>query len=189
MSTIETNKWYVVYSKPQKEEFAEFCLRHRGLEVFLPRLLFPETLRRRRRLVPLFPNYLFTWITDPEQYHCVLSTPGVKRIVSFNGVPAPLDDNVVTFLKQQASEAGIIGARSNLRVGQEVQINGGPFDGLVGIIEDPPDARGRVKVLMRLLSREIRVEVPLRFVNDCWVPCLLQSVSAKIGSEALEVVA
>jgi transcriptional antiterminator RfaH len=189
MSTIETNKWYVVYSKPQKEDFAEICLRRRGVEVFLPRLLFPEALGKRRRLVPLFPNYLFTWISDPEQYHCVIWTPGVKRIVSFNGVPAPLDDNVVTFLKQQASEAGIIGARSNLRVGQEVQITGGPFDGLVGIIEDPPDARGRVKVLMHLLSREIRVEVPLRFVNDCWVPCLSQSVSAKIGSEAPAIVA
>ena len=188
MSTIETRKWYVVYSKPQKEEFAEFCLRHRGLEVFLPRLLFPESLRKRRRLVPLFPNYLFTWISDPEQYHCVLWTPGVRRFVSFNGTPAPVDESVVTFLKQQATEKGVIGARSNLRVGQEVQITSGPFDGLVGVIENPPDAKGRVKVLMRLLSREIRVEVPVRFVNGCWVPCLRPSVSAKIGSEAREIV-
>lgn len=187
MSTIEPRKWYVVYSKPRKEEFAELCLRRRGVEVFLPRLLFPETVGKRRRLVPLFPNYLFIWISDPEQFHCALWTPGVQRIVSFNGAPAPLDDSVVAFFKQQASDTGIIGVRSNLRTGQEVQITGGPFDGLAGIIERPPDARGRVKVLMRLLCREIRVEVPVRFVNDCWVPCLRQSVGVNIGSEAAAI--
>jgi transcription antitermination factor NusG len=37
---------------------------------------------------------------------------------------------------------------SNLRVDQEVSINGGPFDGLTGIIEEPPNAKGRVRVLL-----------------------------------------
>ena len=169
MSILEEKKWYVVYSKPNKEEFAEFCLRLRGVEVFLPRLLFPESMKKRKRIVPLFPNYLFTRICTPEQYHCILWTPGVKRIVSFNGAPAPLDESVVAFLMQQGTPDGIIAARSNLQMGQEVQITGGPFEGLVGIIQEPPGAKGRVKILMKLLSRQVKVEVPLHFVSCGWV--------------------
>ena len=44
----------------------------------------------------------------------------------------------------------------------------GPFEGLVGIIENPPDARGRVKILMQLLSRQVRVEVPVAAVDGGW---------------------
>lgn len=182
MSTIDPKKWYVVYSKPQKEEFAEFCLRTRGIEVFLPKLVFPESLKKRKRIVPLFPSYLFTRIYTPEQYHCILWTPGVKRIVSFNGAPAPLDESVIEFLRQEGTPEGIIEARSDIRMGQEVQITGGPFEGLVGIIHEPPGAKGRVMILMRLLSRQVKVDVPLNFVSCGWLAGPAKSAHAKSGS-------
>lgn len=99
----------------------------------------------------------------------MLWSPGVKRLVGFNGNPTPLDEEVIDFLMQQADSDGIISARSNLRTGQEVQISGGPFDGLVGVIQEPPSAKGRVKVLLKLLSRQVKVEVPVRFVKSGWV--------------------
>jgi transcription antitermination factor NusG len=167
MSEVGKREWYVVYSKPHREESAQFHLQSKGIEVFFPRLLLPESLRRR--IVPLFPNYLFVRIHLLEQYHYVLWSPGVKRFVSFNDVPLPLDDNIAGYLMQQANSDGIITARSNLKVGQEVRINGGPFDGLVGMIQESPNARGRVKVLMKLLSRQIKVEVPVHFVKSGWV--------------------
>jgi transcription elongation factor/antiterminator RfaH len=169
MAEMELRRWYVIYSKPHKEEFAEFHLRLKGLEVFFPRLLTPESLRSRRRIVPLFPNYLFVRIQISREYHYVHWSPGVKRIVGFNGNPTPLDEEIMDFLMQQANSEGIITARSNLRAGQEVQISGGPFDGLVGIIQEPPGVKGRVKVLLNLLNREVKAEVPVRFVTTEWV--------------------
>lgn len=168
MSFPEMQRWYVVYSKPHKEEVARFHLESKGLEVFFPRLLLPES-RSRKRIVPLFPNYLFVRIDLSEKYHYVLWSPGVKRFIGFNGSPTPLDDNIVDFLMQQASDEGILTARSNLKVGQQVQISGGPFDGLVGIIEEPPNPKGRVKVLLNLLSRQVKAEVPVQFVRSGWV--------------------
>jgi transcription antitermination factor NusG len=167
--TLETRQWYVVYSKPHKEEFVEYCLQLKGLEVFLPRLLFPESFRKRKRIVPLFPNYLFTRIRIPEDYYYVLWSHGVKHFVSFNGVPAPLDEKIVSLLMQQASPEGIITARSDLKTGQEVEITGGPFRGLMGVIQEPPNAKWRVKILMKLLSRHVNVEVPIQFVKSGWV--------------------
>lgn len=169
MSHLALESWYVVYTRPHKEEFAQLHLRAKGLEVFLPRLHFPESFQKRKRIVPLFPNYLFVRIHFSEEYHYVIWSPGVKRFVSFNDTPAPLGENIVEFLMQQADTEGIITARSNLKTGEEVQIDGGPFNGLAGIIQEPPDAKGRVKVLMRMLSRQVKVEVRAQYIRTGWV--------------------
>ena len=169
MSLLEKKEWYVVYTKPHKEDSAQFHLRLKGLEVFFPRLLLPQSFRKRKQIVPLFPNYLFVRIQLSEEYQFVVWSPGIRRFVSFNDAPAAMDEVVVKYLMQQANAAGVIAARSNLKVGQEVRISGGPFDGLAGIIQEPPDARGRVTVLMELLSRRIQVEVPVQFVRSGWI--------------------
>jgi transcriptional antiterminator RfaH len=170
MSNLSERLWYAIYSKPQKEEAANFYLRQKGLEVFLPKLLLPSNRKHRRRVVPLFPSYLFARIdVHSEEYGHVIWSPGVKRLISFNGVPAPIDDTVIDFLIKEGNAGGVIPARSNLQIGQEVHINSGPFDGLFGIIQQPPNAKGRVKVLLSLLNRETKVEVPVRFVNCGWV--------------------
>jgi len=166
LANIPDRQWYVVYSKPRREEFAQAHLQRKGLEVFFPQLALPYPRPRQGHIVPLFPNYLFVRLQLPEEYNYAIWSPGVKTIVSFNGVPSPIDEAIVLFLKEQANAQGVIQGRSNLTVGQEVRIKGGPLDGLIGIIQDPPDARGRVGVLMQLLSRQVKVAVPLQFVEN-----------------------
>ena len=172
--------WYVVYSKPHKEEQAQFHLRMKGLEVFFPRLDLVRVAEKRKRIIPLFPNYLFVRIHLPTEFHYVTWSPGVKRIVSFGERPIPLDERVVDFLKQQTDGAGVIQACSQLRPGQEVEIRGGPFDGLIAIIQDPPDAKGRVRILLKLLSRQISVKLGVEFIKGEWVA--LKPPATNIGS-------
>src|SRR5688500_8362190 len=144
-------QWYVVYSKPQKEDFARFHLSAKGLEVFFPQLLFPLSAKKRKRLVPLFPNYLFVRLKlFSDEFSYAKWSPGVSRIVSFNGVPASVHDSIVNLLMQQVNGDGVVEARPSLRRGQEVRITGGPFDGLVGMIQEAPNARGRIKILLQL---------------------------------------
>jgi transcriptional antiterminator RfaH len=163
-------QWYVIYSKPQKEEYARFHLSAKGLEVFFPQLLFPQSAKKRKRLVPLFPNYLFVRLKlFSEEFSQAKWSPGVSRVVSFNGIPAPVDGHVVELLMQQMSRDGFIEARPNLKSGQEVRITGGPFNGLLGIIQEPPNAKGRINILLQLLSRSTRVDVPIEFVETEWV--------------------
>ncbi|HWO40413.1 MAG TPA: transcription termination/antitermination NusG family protein [Candidatus Eisenbacteria bacterium] len=155
----------MVYSKPHKEGLTQFHLSSRGVESFFPRLRLPGPQPQKKRIVALFPNYLFVHIDLATEAHLVIWTPGVKRLVGFGGAPSPLDEQVVRFLQDQAGCDGIIQARSQLRRGQEVEISGGPFSGLVGIIQDPPDARGRVKVLLKLLSRPVSVTLGVEFLR------------------------
>ncbi len=167
---IAHRQWFVVYSKPRKEASAQFHLQRRGIEVFAPKVLLPECLGRRTSVVQLFPNYLFVKIDPLEDFYTVLWSPGVSRfIASRDGVPAALDEAVVTFLMEQTSEHGIITAHADLQVGQQVEVTRGPFDGLIGIITRPPDAKGRVKVLMQLLNRQpVKVDLPVHSLRATW---------------------
>lgn len=172
--------WYVVYSKPHKEEQAQFHLRAKGVDVFFPRLDVSRASESRQRIIPLFPNYLFVYMELDTEAHRVMWSPGVKRIISFGDRPAPLDTSIVEFLQQQTGSNGAIKARSRLRVGQEVEIRGGPFDGLLGVIQDPPDARGRVRILLTLLSRQVSVRMGVEFIHGEWLG-IASGISVDIG--------
>ncbi len=182
MAELERAEWYVVHAKPRKEEFAQYNLKRKGVTVFLPQLLLPGFTESYRRIVPLFPGYLFVRIRFFEEYHYVIWSPGVMRLLIFNGSPASLGDDIVSFLMEQATPEGIITAHSNLRAGQMVQVDGGPFDGLSGIIQEPPNERGRVKILLSLLKRQVRVEVPAHFVKSGWVIDSPKPAAQTIGS-------
>lgn len=170
--------WYVVYSNPHKEQQAQFHLGLKGVQTFFPRLRVPATGENKEKIVPLFRNYLFARIDVTSEYHLVVWTPGVRRLVSFGGEPVPIQEEVVQFLKQKADPRGVIPARSRLRRSQEVEISGGPFDGLMGIIQAPPDDKGRVKVLLKLLNRQVSVRFGVEFIKDgrtAWTPATTNS--------------
>src|SRR5205809_7758981 len=92
----------------------------KGWRFLFPRLLLAQSLPKHRQLVPLFPNYLFVKIQEPEEFGYARWSPGVNSLVSFNGTPAPVDEAIIMFLKEQATPEGILIARSTLQVGQEV---------------------------------------------------------------------
>jgi transcriptional antiterminator RfaH len=172
--------WYVVYSKPHKEQQAQFHLGTKGVESFFPRLHLPGSVAKKRKLIPLFPNYLFVHIHLSTEYQRVIWSPGVKKIVSFGDTPIPLEESVISFLQRRADDRGIIQTQSRLQRGQEVEISGGPFDGLLAIIQDPPDSRGRVKILLKLLSRQISVNLGVEFIKGDWA-ALAPISAANIG--------
>jgi transcriptional antiterminator RfaH len=168
--TQRNKHWCVVYTKPQKEEFAEVNLRLRRIDTFFPKLFLPKSAKRKKQIVPLFPNYLFVCVdVVSEEYASIIWCPGVKRMVSFNGTPAIVEESIMAFLMGQAGADGVISARCDVSIGQQVAIEGGPFDGLVGIIQEPPNARGRVKILLQLLNRSTKVDVPVQFIKAKWV--------------------
>jgi transcriptional antiterminator RfaH len=177
-TTVEQNqqpgkKWYAVLTKPRNEEIAQFHLDLKNIKVFYPKLFVPVPTKSGRHVVALFPNYLFVYIDlSSTEYSQVVWCRGVKRLVSFGGAPSAIDDNVIDFIRDQADASGLIIAKSNLKVGDEIQIAKGPFKGLVGIIQEPPDTKSRVKVLMAILSRQVQVEVPTAYIDIGWVaPC------------------
>jgi transcriptional antiterminator RfaH len=157
--------WYVVHTKVRKEQYAEWQLSRRGVVTFLPWIMRPSRVTLDDVVQPLFPGYLFARVNLAMQYWDVVWAPGVHRLVGFGDSPSYLDDGVVDFLRQRAGHDGVVRMFPVFREGDRVRIKQGPLAGLVGIIEKPCSGRGRVRVLMELLRRQTRVEVPERLLD------------------------
>ncbi len=154
-------QWFVVQTKARKEEYARSQLSQRGIRVFLPWIAQPLGLSPDdTTIAPLFPGYLFVHINLSEDYWQVAWAPGVRRLVGFGDVPSPVDEAVIDFLTERAGRDGVVRIHRVYREGDRVRIKHGPLAGLIGIIETPCSGRGRVRVLMELLRRQTRVEVP-----------------------------
>ncbi len=163
--SISQREWFVVRSKPRKEDCAVRHLTRRGIEVFFPRILEPVGFGNAWATVPLFPGYLFVEIALHRDFHQVIWTPGVKAFVAFGEIPTAIQPAVVDFLREQGGAEGVIRPMQRFHVGDRVRIKRGPFAGLMGIIEKPCPERGRIRVLMDFLRQGTTVDVPVAAIG------------------------
>ncbi len=163
MGVDDESRWFVVRTKPRAEAFAAANLRSKRIEVFLPRLAQPFSgLRADAASVePLFPGYLFARLALATQYHLAAWTPGVARFLTLGeDQPSAVDDDVVATLRARANDDDVVRARPLMRRGDPVEIRTGPFAGLMAIIDRPCSGAGRVQILLDLLRRQTRLDLP-----------------------------
>jgi transcriptional antiterminator RfaH len=162
-------RWYLIHTKSGAEATAEAHLERQGYEVYLPRLA--EVVRRRsrwqERVVPLFPRYLFLRLDQGSQVLCpVRSTRGVTNVIRFGSDYAIVPDQLIQAIQARAdAETGLhrlpppaLPAR-----GSTVRLANGPFEGVEGIFVCK-SGDDRVVVLLNLLGRETRVQVPIHSI-------------------------
>src|ERR1700693_1889373 len=83
--------WYAAYTRSRHEKSVARQLEERGMESFLPLYRSMRRWKDRRQEVDmvLFPGYVFVRFHWRERLQ-VLQLPSVLRLVTFNGLPAPL---------------------------------------------------------------------------------------------------
>ena len=160
-----SRQWFVISTKPRREQFAQEQLQRRGVHTFLPRILETNRLRMKPTIAPLFPCYLFAHLDLAEQYYDVVWAPGIRKFIGFGPSPCAVDDAVIDFLHARMGREGVVCVVRTFKQGDVVRITHGPFEGLIGIIERPISGQGRVRVLMELLRRQTRVDVPQQIIE------------------------
>jgi len=155
--------WWVVQTHRHKERAAQVQLEREGLATYLPLLRQWPRPAVGSDVGPMFPCYLLVRAA-PELFHHIGRTPGVHGLVSFGGEPAPLAASVVALLRAREGCDGIV-APTPLPPGAEVEITQGPLQGVVAVLEQRLTARQRVRVLLDLLQRRTRVEMPEQWVR------------------------
>jgi len=160
----EPATWRVLQTKRHKERAAQAALSQHGLRTYLPLLQQWPRPAVGSEVGPMFPCYLFAHVT-PRDFHRINRTAGVRGFVTFGGAPAQLDDAVVEFLRAREGADGVIRANP-LPQGREVVITEGPLRGLLAVIERRLPARQRVLVLLEILQRQTRVELPEKWVRQ-----------------------
>ncbi len=156
-------QWFCLRSHSKHEHIAaRYISRVEGIEAFLPRIRF----RRKRRQGPvwvteaLFPNYLFARFNWESQGRIVRHAPGVCDVVHFGNRWPAVPNGVMEELRAQFGDDSVYVIGNALAPGDEVQISGGAFHGLAGVITRVMPARERVAVLLDFLGRQTAVEIP-----------------------------
>ena len=155
--------WYAMRSKPGKEDFLAGQLVSYGVEIFYPRIRVAPVNPRARKLIPYFPNYLFIRVDlDQVNVSDLRWMPGASGIVSFDGEPASVPDPLIVSLRRQLDslQAASRNLLDELRPGDPILIQTGPFAGYEAIFDERIPGRDRVRVLLGYLQkRQIPLEV------------------------------
>jgi transcriptional antiterminator RfaH len=154
--------WVVVNTQAQRERLATEQIGNQGFEVYCP--LFKRRIKHARRfqdvLRPLFPGYVFVAV-DPnrEQWRPLMSTVGVRSVLRNGERPSTLDERFIDALRAREIAGAIIKPSEPYKVGEQVKLSGGVFDGLVAEIVRLDDAK-RLTVMLNLLSGQVKTSVP-----------------------------
>ena len=154
----QAHQWYAVYTYPRHEKTVVKHLQDNNVETFLPvfTVLSQWTDRRVRITRPLFPGYVFTRINLVNRV-AVQSAPGVIRIVSFNSMPATIDEAEIEAVRRCVA-MGKAKPHPFLEIGERVRVRRGLFEGLEGIVLRR-DNNCELVVSVGLISRSIAIEI------------------------------
>jgi len=153
--------WYVIQTKPKKEEEAKSYLMIKGLEIFNPLMeTFPfRNGRIEKELKPLFPSYIFAKFDIDQNYNLVKWARGVKKILGYGETPSPISEEVVEMIKKRSDENGMFRKKYHFVANEAVRIKSGPLRDLLGIFEGWMPDRVRVKILLDLIGYQPAVEL------------------------------
>ncbi len=162
-ATNSTNplKWYVIQTKPRKEEEARTYLTDRGLKILSPLMESFGTKNGRinKELKPLFPSYIFGRFDLDTNYPLVRWARGVKKVLGFGGYPTSISEDVVDLIKKRMDENGIVRRSRCFQPNDMIRIKSGPLRDLLGIFESWVSESERVRVLLNLIGYQPTIEL------------------------------
>jgi len=161
--------WYVLHSKPNKEDFLFSQLKNRDIEVYYPRLRVEPVNPRSRKIKPFFPGYLFVQVDlKATPLSSLAYIPGANRVISFDHEPAIVPDEVILTIKNNVDQINENPDlyHHQLKHGDPVIIQGGPFEGYQAIFDTRLKGSERVRLLVKFLrGQQVRVQVPNKMIK------------------------
>jgi transcriptional antiterminator RfaH len=140
----EDKKWLVLKTRPNAEKKVAERLALKELEVYLPLYTTVKQWSDRKKKVkkPLISSTVFVHISEEEREQ-LWNVVGVSGMLYYLGKPAVVRDEEILIL-QQMLQKGIyesVELGTAFIEGQEVEITGGDFKGLSGIVKEEVNAQ------------------------------------------------
>ncbi|MDO9086870.1 MAG: transcription termination/antitermination NusG family protein [Anaerolineaceae bacterium] len=157
--------WYVLHSKPRKEEILFQQVQSRGIDCLLPRIKVKPVNPKARKTQPYFPGYMFVRVNLDE---IGISTfqwmPFSTGLVAFDGIAATVPDALIKEICYRLEDPDLNGDQiiKRIKPGDEILIKSGIFAGYEAIFDFNLPGRERVRVFLKLLNqnRNLSVELP-----------------------------
>jgi transcriptional antiterminator RfaH len=159
--------WYVIETKPKKEDEAKSYLSTKGVEILSPLMetFLTRNGRVNKELRPLFPGYIFGKFDLEHDFALVRWARGVKKILSFGGYPPPVSEEVVEMIRKRTDGNGIVRKSCHFEANDVVRINAGPLKDLLGIFDRWVPDHERVRILLNLIGYQPAVEIHYSMVE------------------------
>ena len=161
--------WYVVYTHPREEKLAVEHLERQGFRTYWPRFRKQVSHARKVQTVvaSLFPRYLFVCFDKAAHgWRAISSTRGVAGLVKNGSDPIAMPERMIGELRGREDGEGfiVLGRQISLEKGCRIQIKGSAFADCEVFFEEQRDA-DRVVALLRMLGREVAVQVPISSIT------------------------
>jgi transcription antitermination factor NusG len=163
-SCDELQKWYVAYTFPRSEKKVQTKLATLGIESYLPMYesLREWSDRKKKLIVPLFPNYLFIYISDKKR-HETFAVREIVKYVSFEGKPATISNSIIESLQNVLNENTEVSVENYVKAGDPVIISQGPFTGTEGVVVNQ-NGKTRLIIQIASLQRSVSINISARDV-------------------------
>jgi transcription antitermination factor NusG len=174
LSTEEAH-WYAMYTNARHENAVADHLISKDIEVFVPTIAVVRSWKDRKMKLqtPAFPGYVFTKICLSERGR-VISVPGVVRILSFNGVPARLDEAEIENIRLCHRRGAFMESLPSFGVGERVRVKSGVLEGLEGFVSRCKDER-RLIVPLSHINQSLAVQVDIDLLEPAEKPSKYKS--------------
>ena len=155
--------WYVLRSKPNKEEFVLQQMNLRDITAYYPCVKAEPVNPRSRKIKPYFPGYLFIHANLDLMGTSMLKwIPGSVGLMSFGNELASMADDLLQAIRDHIDQINKARAYRNqgFMPGNPVQIQSGPFAGYQAIFDSYAPGHERVHVLLKMLQdRQIKLDL------------------------------
>jgi transcriptional antiterminator RfaH len=160
---MDVPRWYAVHTKLREEDRADSNLRAWRVETFSPKIRVTHrnqfTGKPSFLVKPMFNGYIFAKFDIDKMLAKVFYTRGVHSIVSFGGVPHPIEDEVISLIQSRIDQDGYVRLNEDLKRGDKVTIKEGSFQGLHGIFDRKIKDSDRVRIFLTSVTYQASISV------------------------------
>ncbi len=168
-------RWYVIRAVGGKEkkvkEYIEKEIKYLGLDDYMSQVLIPTEkyyqIRKGKKISKernFFPGYILIEIAlTGEIPHIIRNVPNVVGFLGTEkgGDPTPMRISEVNRIFGKVDELAEKEEEINVPyfVGEAVKVTDGPFNTLVGVVEEVNNEKKRLKVMVKIFGRKTPVEL------------------------------
>ncbi len=165
-SKDQNKAWFALYTKPRNEFKAAEQIESLGVEFFLPTItrLKQWSDRKKKITEPLLRGYILIYASEKQRI-LSLEQKAIVRCVFDLGKPAKIPqwqiDNLKTMLKTNSK----LTIEEGLLPGVKVMITDGPFQGVIGKVQNTAGGK-TIAVSIDLLNRSVIARLPKESVFE-----------------------
>lgn len=169
--TIEQSRnWYVIHTYSGYEDAVAKNLKQRieslGMEDKIFNIIVPKEKKikiknGKRKVIEekIYPGYvLVEMVVTDASWYVVRNTPRVTGFIGAGTTPLPVSKEEVDHLMKRM-EVKEPDFKIDVKIGDLVKVNDGPFKGFDGKVSEVDPEKGKVKVFVNMFGRDTPVEL------------------------------